>query len=138
MFFVMLLRNLIERHVSDRAAPSFRRSHAAFRVLPTPFSQHAQQCCALKIHLLCLHLESRRLVRVPSTGVWDGIPNGRPAGRLPRPRKDRGQWCLSAGTETLLSGGGGRRWGSFSQFFALWCRDNYILFNRLPDPLGQH
>lgn len=28
--------------------------------------------------------------------------------------------------------------GGLQSFFALWCRDNYILFNRLPDPLGQH
>lgn len=105
--FVMLLRNRIQRHVSDRAAPSSRCCHAAFRVPPTPFSQHAQQRCALKIHVLCLHLESRRLVRVSSTGVRDGIPNGRSLGVFLAPRKDRGQWCLSAGTETLLSGGGG-------------------------------
>lgn len=32
----MLLRNLTQRHVSERAAPSFRRCHAAFRVLQTP------------------------------------------------------------------------------------------------------
>lgn len=133
---IKLLRNLpdfCDAIVQSDPMTRVRRCHAAFRV-PTRFSQHAQQHCALRIHVLCFHLESRRWVPLSPFHTrlrWN--PKRPPAwasSSLPKGQRTVVPFCRHRDTSV---------WGRWElrSFFALWCRDNYILFNRLPDPLGQ-